>query len=65
MKPKAPYDRDALMRLLESLTPGGSEFYENPENCVEWIQRRLASSFDLLLKAHIRIRDLEKQLAEN
>ena len=26
------------MKLLESLTPSGSEFHNDPERCVEWVQ---------------------------
>lgn len=36
-------ERDNLRRSLESLTPGGSEFYDSPNNCIEWVQRRLES----------------------
>jgi hypothetical protein len=32
------YTKDDLMRLLESLTPGGSEYYEEPETCAERIR---------------------------
>lgn len=34
------YTKADLMRLLESLTPGGSEFYESPENCARFIRER-------------------------
>ena len=40
MKRYADYTKDDLMRLLESLTPGGSEFYESPENCARFIRER-------------------------
>jgi hypothetical protein len=32
-----------LERLLESLTPGGSEFAGSPEACARWVRARLAS----------------------
>lgn len=35
--------KEELMRLLESLTPGGSEFHNNPELCVAWVRQRLSS----------------------
>lgn len=38
MKRYADYTKDDLMRLLESLTPGGSEYYEEPETCAERIR---------------------------
>ena len=34
----AEAERNKLMRMLERLTPGGSEFHDDPERCVEWIQ---------------------------
>ena len=40
IKRYADYTKDDLMRLLESLTPGGSEFYESPENCARFIRER-------------------------
>ena len=30
-----------LDRLFQSLTPGGSEFVDNPENCVAWAKARM------------------------
>ena len=32
---------EAAERLLENLTPGGSEFHANPTRCVEWVRERL------------------------
>jgi DNA repair exonuclease SbcCD ATPase subunit len=32
-----------LERLLESLTPGGSEFASDPQSCARWARDRLAS----------------------
>ena len=29
------------MRLLESLTPGGSEFYNDPERCLDFIFKQI------------------------
>ncbi len=40
MKRYTDYTKDDLMRLLESLTPGGIEFYESPENCARFIRER-------------------------
>ena len=31
-----------LMRMLESLTPGGPEFADNPQNCIRWMLQRRA-----------------------
>lgn len=35
---KARAERDEALRLLESLTPGGSEFHSDPDRCVKWIK---------------------------
>ena len=32
-----------LEKQLESLTPGGSEFYNDPERCIQWVKDRLAT----------------------
>ena len=40
MRSYSEYTKADLMRLLESLTPGGSEFYESPENCARFIRER-------------------------
>lgn len=37
------YTSDDLMRILESLTPGGSEFHNNPKACEEWVRGRLGT----------------------
>lgn len=37
-----------LQRQLEKLTPGGSEFHENPSNCIEWIRGRLVGKAHLI-----------------
>ena len=34
--------RQQLTKLLESLTPGGTEFYNDPDRCVQWVKDRLA-----------------------
>ena len=35
--------RDNAYRLLEGLTPGGSEFYNSPQNCAQFAQSRMSS----------------------
>lgn len=56
-KPYAEYTKDELMQLLESLTPGGSEFHQSPMTCVEFIRdrRRVA------VAATAKRRNAEKQ----
>jgi hypothetical protein len=36
-------DNTNCQRLLESLTPGGSEFHNDPERCAQWIKKKLSS----------------------
>jgi len=36
--PKLETENQKLKRLLHDLTPGGSEFYNNPEYCAKWIR---------------------------
>lgn len=42
-------------RALESLTPGGSEFHESPDNCAAYVRRRL-DVLHHLLTANIKRR---------
>ncbi len=49
MKRYADYTKDDLMLLLESLTPGGSEFHESPTACVEFVRGRYSASVSLKL----------------
>ena len=38
------YDpREVLVKSLYSLTPGGSEFHNDPDRCIQWIKARLAT----------------------
>ena len=66
MKRYADY-KDDLMRLLESLTPGGSEFHESPENCVRFardrysIRTRAKSQLNELLEASEELASLFKE----
>lgn len=41
---------DAVVKLLESLTPGGSEFYNDPEYCVKYVKDLIASFPKMLLE---------------
>ena len=40
---KKSVETEDYRRALESLTPGGSEFYKSPAACVEYIRMRLKS----------------------
>lgn len=36
-------ENNRLKSLLESLTPGGSEYSGSPDNCARWVKERLSS----------------------
>jgi len=36
--PRLEAENQKLKRLLHDLTPGGSEFYNDPEYCAKWIK---------------------------
>jgi hypothetical protein len=49
-------------RALEGLTPGGSEFVDDPEACARFVRERRASQRDLLIRANKRVKAaLDKQ----
>jgi hypothetical protein len=43
--------KETAMHALESLTPGGSEFYQDVARCKEWIQDRINTNWELAKKA--------------
>ena len=53
------------MRWLERLTPGGSEFHDDPENCFYLIVRERESRWEVIKRQQKRIRELEKLLSAN
>ena len=44
-----------LERLLADLTPGGSEFHQNPQFCADFVRKRLASQAPAALKQRIKL----------
>jgi phospholipid N-methyltransferase len=50
-----------LMRMLESLTPGGSEFYNDPEACVEYVKRVISGIPGIILPLKEKIKLLEEE----
>jgi len=52
-----------LMHHLESLTPGGSEFHDSPERCVDWVRERLSGVIEQVQKrkaAEVEIARLQR-----
>lgn len=43
-------------RALEGLTPGGSEFVNDPEYCAEWIRKSRASQHDTIVRQQLKIK---------
>jgi hypothetical protein len=41
---------ERLNALFESLTPGGSEFHDSPDNCVAFVTERLKTNVELVKK---------------
>jgi hypothetical protein len=56
---------DQAMRWLERLTPGGSEFHDEPENCFNHIIRERDSRWETIKRQQRRIRELEALLSPN
>lgn len=48
-------------RLLVELTPGGSEFANNPENCAAWVRERWRSQHTIILNKSARIQRLTEE----
>lgn len=47
-------------RALEGLTPGGSEFVDDPERCAAFVRQSQESRWRHILKITKRIKELEK-----
>jgi len=55
---------DEVMRALESLTPGGSEFHQEPDRCVKHVRDRFESMRQILLRKIPDPRDVAALLAD-
>lgn len=53
---------EEAMRWLERLTPQGSEFYDDPENCFHFIMRQRISRWDIIKKQQKEIKELRDKL---
>jgi len=47
-------------RLLESLTPGGSEFVDDPERCVEFVKEQLSAAKQAVLVSKKGLEKMEE-----
>lgn len=55
-------ERDRVVRLLEDLTPGGSEFVNNPDRAAAFVRDRMATSGSLAAERN-RLRTLLEEMA--
>lgn len=56
---------DQAMRWLERLTPQGSEFFDDPENCFAFVVRKRDSDWETIKRQQKRIRELESLVSAN
>lgn len=63
-KPYSQYTKDELMSMLESLTPGGSEFHQEPEACVRFVKDRQRTAVMATMKRREAERQRDQLLAE-
>lgn len=61
MRNQRDIDREGLI-TLENLTPGGSEFHNDPARCREWIQRIKTECHEVVIKLRREKEELLKQL---
>lgn len=54
---------ERAMRLLEGLTPGGSEYFNNPQRCATWVEDRLRNAQRMTVDAVARRKDAEQDNA--
>ncbi len=55
---------DVLRTELEALTPGGSEFHDNPSACLDWIRNRLRTTGEIAAERNKLRRQLAAAQAE-
>lgn len=54
---------EKAMRALESLTPGGSEYFEDPQRCVVYVRDAERAAMDCAKRSVIRAKQAEAQVA--
>lgn len=58
---KAEAERDRVVRLVQELTPYGSEFHDAPERCVEWAKARMLGAQNAAVKAMRERREVKAE----
>lgn len=51
-----------LNQLFTSLTPGGSEFVNSPQTCIEWVNERKQGMYDSIVMFSTRCKTLEDEI---
>lgn len=52
-----------VMRALESLTPSGSEFVDDPERCVAFVKSYRETMMNVIRQTKIELNELKEKLA--
>lgn len=63
--PKLVAENQKIKRLLEELTPGGSEFHNDPEYCAKWIRENRQENHFSLAKIIKAEKEENKRLADS
>lgn len=50
------------LRLLHDLTPGGSEYFDNPRRCYEWVQNTLTANLRITVEKSAEANRLRTEL---
>lgn len=58
---KLESENERIKRLLHDLTPGGSEFYNDPEYCAKWVRESRENTHYILSGM---VRDLKQVIRE-
>ncbi len=58
-------ENDKLKRLLHDLTPGGSEFYNDPEYCAQWIRENRQQHHYSLAQQIVNLKDERQKLLDS
>jgi hypothetical protein len=53
---------NSTYKIIESLTPGGSEFYHDPQRCVDFVNGSLESRMNIIRMNTKRYKELEAKL---
>jgi len=58
-------ENDKLKRLLHDLTPGGSEFYNDPEYCAKWVRESRQQHHYSLARQIVNLKNERQKLLDS